>query len=670
MKNKILILGTMLRSKLIVLLLFIVANSILAQTDSRYVIDSSLNAISKIKTDTGKAYCYLSVAFEYKEIDTDTSLLYTQKALKLFQKASWDEGALACYYLMGMIYSDDIYDYDKALEYFNKELKGYQKLDDTLGIAEAYANIGMVYEYTDKFADALKYYFKSLNLSREVKDKELELSSLMNIGNVYGTVEEQEKSMDYYNKALKINEELGLEYDEALLLINIAVEYATSEEYDKALEYNQKALKILEKIDEPLIIAHVKENLGGIYYDMGKYNKAMNYLGESSAYFTKVDDKEYIVDNLVLKGSIYVEVATDKTGFMPDSKFFSASDDDNLQRGLDYLQQAKAMYDKGEVNSVSGLAGVYEMLSVAYEATGDVDKAFDSYKEFIQLQDSLLAQEDDKKIAQLEGQRAVALKDKELELQKLSVAKRRNEQMFLVGGILLLFILLGVTYRSLRQRGVSNRLLAAEKHKSEELLLNILPEEVADELKEKGSADATHFDAVTVLFTDFVAFSKASERMSSQELVDELHTCFKAFDEITAKYEIEKIKTIGDAYLAVCGLPVKDEKHAENVVSAAIEILEFTKERRAKLGDKTFDIRIGVHSGDVVAGIVGVKKFAYDIWGDTVNTAARMEQNSVAGKINISGKTYELVKDKFPCTYRGELEAKNKGKLKMYFVEV
>lgn len=205
--------------------------------------------------------------------------------------------------------------------------------------------------------------------------------------------------------------------------------------------------------------------------------------------------------------------------------------------------------------------------------------------------------------------------------------------------------------------------------KNEELLLNILPAEVAEELKEKGSADAKQFDNVTVLFTDFKSFTTVSQRLLPQELVNELHACFKGFDEICGKYNIEKIKTIGDAYLAVCGLPLADEKHAENVVNAALEIRGFMENRSKELGEKTFEVRIGINSGSVVAGIVGVKKFAYDIWGDTVNTAARMEQNSEVGKINISETTYELVKDIFTCTYRGEIDAKNKGKLKMYFAE-
>ena len=157
--------------------------------------------------------------------------------------------------------------------------------------------------------------------------------------------------------------------------------------------------------------------------------------------------------------------------------------------------------------------------------------------------------------------------------------------------------------------------------------------------------------------------------MNSQELIDELDTCFKAFDEIISNYNIEKIKTIGDSYISVTGIPVPDALHAENVVRAALDIREFMRNRLREIGDRTFEIRIGVHSGSVVAGIVGVKKFAYDIWGDTVNTAARMEQNSLPDKINISQSTHDLVHEKFECNYRGEIEAKNKGQLSMYFLE-
>jgi len=208
--------------------------------------------------------------------------------------------------------------------------------------------------------------------------------------------------------------------------------------------------------------------------------------------------------------------------------------------------------------------------------------------------------------------------------------------------------------------------------RSEALLLNILPRQIAEELKTKGSVEAKQFNSVTVMFTDFKNFTKISEALSPSELVSEIDYCFKAFDNIINRYNIEKIKTIGDSYMCAGGLPLANATHATDILSAAMEIQKFVEQHSCQKMDEhqeQFEIRIGVHTGPVVAGIVGVKKFAYDIWGDTVNIASRMESSGEAGKINISGSTYELVKEKFNCVHRGKIQAKNKGMIDMYFVE-
>ncbi len=239
------------------------------------------------------------------------------------------------------------------------------------------------------------------------------------------------------------------------------------------------------------------------------------------------------------------------------------------------------------------------------------------------------------------------------------------------------------------------------RRRSDELLLNILPGQVADELKAKGSAEAVQIDQVTVLFTDFKGFTAMSETLSPQELVRDLNECFSAFDKITEKYGIEKIKTIGDAYMAAGGLPTPNNTHATDVINAALEMRDFIsdgKSRKVAAGLPYFEIRIGIHTGPVVAGIVGVKKFQYDIWGDTVNTASRMESSGEVGMVNISEATYALVKDvrkvngdtrmangeegashspapihhspelAFHFTPRGKVQAKGKGEMEMYFV--
>jgi len=213
--------------------------------------------------------------------------------------------------------------------------------------------------------------------------------------------------------------------------------------------------------------------------------------------------------------------------------------------------------------------------------------------------------------------------------------------------------------------------LSDEKKKSDDLLLNILPAETALELKKFGKAKPRRYESVSVIFTDFKNFTKNSEKMTPEELVVQVDSYFTKFDEITHKYNIEKIKTIGDAYLCVSGLPVIDKNHAVNAVLAAIEMRDYVQSVAAEKepGDPSaFEMRIGIHSGPVVSGVVGFKKFAFDIWGDTVNTAARLETQSEASKINISSSTYELVKDLFNCEYRGRLLAKNKGEIDMYFI--
>ncbi len=242
------------------------------------------------------------------------------------------------------------------------------------------------------------------------------------------------------------------------------------------------------------------------------------------------------------------------------------------------------------------------------------------------------------------------------------------------GGVLAVLMALFFLFqrRTTLQLAAKNKIIEEEKRRSDELLLNILPVELANELKAHGSAQARNYENVTVLFTDFKDFTKISERLSPKLLVDEIDYCFRAFDDIVGKYNIEKIKTIGDAYLCAGGIPVEDSHDPIKVVKAAMEIQQFMetiKNERQGTDKPYFEIRIGIHTGPLVAGVVGSKKFAYDIWGDTVNTAARMEQNSEPGQVNISEATFQLVKKEFNCTHRGKLYAKNKGEIDMYFVD-
>ena len=263
--------------------------------------------------------------------------------------------------------------------------------------------------------------------------------------------------------------------------------------------------------------------------------------------------------------------------------------------------------------------------------------------------------------------------EQELQLQKAH--NFRNLLLVILAFALVIVFLIFKRYaENQKQKRIleeKNKAIQDEQQRSDELLLNILPSAVASELKAKGKAQAQSYERASVLFSDFKNFTAISEQLTPEQLVSELDTYFKAFDFIVTQYKLEKIKTIGDAYMCASGLSDRISTPI-NMIKAAIELQQFLNEMKAekiRLGQPYFEARIGIHTGPVVAGVVGVNKFAYDIWGDTVNIAARLQEASEAGCINISEATYREVQYSFKCHYRGKLPAKNKGDIDMYYVE-
>lgn len=273
--------------------------------------------------------------------------------------------------------------------------------------------------------------------------------------------------------------------------------------------------------------------------------------------------------------------------------------------------------------------------------------------------------------------RDLEIKNNQAEMQATKDANRRNMLLLILITFGVIAIIMARSYMRKRKTTIAlrqkNYLIIKEKQKSDDLLLNILPESVANELKEFGRTTSARFEHATVMFTDFKGFTRFSEDHSPEELVKMVDFYFSAFDDIVAKHHVEKIKTIGDAYLCVSGVPESSTNHVKNCIEAAIEISAFVSnsvKKKKEAGLPYLEIRIGIHAGPLVAGVVGSMKFAYDVWGDTVNIAARMEQSSEPGEINVSETVYEEVKTAYEFDFRGEIEAKNKGKLKMYFLGV
>jgi adenylate cyclase len=637
-------------------------------------LDSLIAELPKQKTDTNKAKLLMEIATGYSYIDGDEGIKYSKQLLSLSDKLGKkgaDEAAANAHGIMGDCYTFLLPDYKAAIEHYTKAITLSEKAGDYESVALYTGNIATAYDYMYNHTRALEYYLKAQQLNKLHGFQQQMAAVTANIGTVYQAIGDYDKALEYFLEALEMDERLGYERNAATVNMNISNIYLDKfKDYPKALSYADKALKYYEKTGNGDGISRVLTLRGHVHIGQNSYYEALdNYIKSRER---AIQDKDLRAEAVAAfnMATVYLAIVdriNSGNGNIPMPR-------ENGHK-VDIPRNKASLLNEALLNTNHTLAialeientrfryNCYENLRKIYTLKGDYKKAMAYTDSFHMFKDSIFTQDNREEIVRLSLQgefdmQRLADSLQTAEQQKISAMKLQRQKNYTYLGIAGILVLAGFSFFIVRER-----------RKSEKLLLNILPKEIANELKNRGATTAEHYDKVTVLFTDFVDFTKAGERMGSQALVEELHNCFKAFDGIMGRYGIEKIKTIGDAYLAVCGLPKADEQHAEKVVRAAKDIQDFMLQRHEQLGDKTFEVRIGVHSGEVVAGIVGVKKFAYDIWGDTVNTAARMESNSEPGKINISETTYDLVKDKFNCTYRGEIEAKGKGMLKMYFVE-
>ena len=536
-------------------------------------------------------------------------------------------------------------DAEKATDYADQCLALSQQIDYKRGIVKAYNSLGTVNMYLSNLPDALDYYQKALKIAGDLGDRKRTARLYGNIANIYIQQTQYDLALDNLQKAMAVSQELNDKEGVANDYNNMGSAYEYLKKYPQALENHLKSLKIRGEMGDIYGRSVSLNNIANVYMLEGDFDKAKENIVASIAIKEQIGDKYGLGNSYSILCSIYEE----KKNF--DSALAVA------QKELEIGKTIGALDIIGKAD---------EHLSAIYANMGNFKEAYQYHLLLQQIRDTVFNLQSSKQIGDLKTNFAV---EKEQLEAKDEAAKESQRQAFirnsLLAGLALMFLASGVFF-------FQRRRIAKEKRRSDELLLNILPEEVAEELKEKGSTEAKAFDEVTVIFTDFKSFTSISEKLSAKELVAEIDYCFKGFDKIMHKYNIEKIKTIGDSYMAAGGLPVANKTNAKDVVNAALEIIQLMenhKQQRIKQGKEVFEIRIGINSGPVVAGIVGIKKFAYDIWGDTVNLASRMESSGEAGKVNISGSTYELVKNDFNCIHRGKIPAKNKGEIDMYFVE-
>ncbi len=499
-------------------------------------------------------------------------------------------------------------------------------------------------------AQALEAYYNSLDHAHR-SDHGIGIGSLMiSIADTYSIMGNSENAQNYYQKGIKLLRKLGDSVKIATALLNAGDEFVNTKKYDSALVYFKESGVIFEKVNYLNGTAYNLGNTGMVYAELARDALAEQQINEAIKILGELEDYYPISVYLTYMADIYARRLDFNTAL------------GYLQRSLD-LAREYGLKDQ--------LSDAHLKLSELYENFGNYEESHNYYKQHIAYRDSVQNIASVQQMADLRTNYEVSQKQVEVDL--LNQQKKIRGIIVLATGIALFLIgllALGL-FRRNRYIKITNKIIAEEKTRSDNLLLNILPEETARELKEFGKVKAHRFESVTVLFTDFEGFTKYSEHLRPEVLVESVDFYYSKFDEIIERHGLEKIKTVGDAYMCAGGLPFQSEDHAWKIVLAAFEIIAFVEEARvnSKADQIRFNIRIGINSGPVVAGVVGTKKFAYDIWGDTVNVASRMESMSAPGKINISENTYALVKDLAACQYRGEIQVRNRGIMKMYFVE-
>lgn len=511
-------------------------------------------------------------------------------------------------------YKSAMNDYLQSKQYFDRE----NVRDEQLGILLHF--IGSVFKRQNNDAEALKWYEQIIELGREIKSKIIEAEGLYLSADIYNIMQDSIKDFQYSLAALNIYRDLKKYAMLEMMYMNISHYYMNADNWETAKMYLDSSYNIS-------LLNNSEQNLSTLFRYYAKYHSA--------------------------------------TG--------------NYKKAIEYIDLALEKAENSKSKKMMLLGDVHRTKAWIHYDFGNYKNAFESLDEYQYYWEKLINEQNSKIVHDLEARyqnekkkKEIELLNKEKALSYLELKSSQQRNIFLAICFLLACIFIVMIINRYRFIKKQKNLIEKEKQRSDELLLNILPAEMAEELKDSGTTKAKAFTMVTVMFTDFKDFTTVSEKVSAELLVDEIHACFSAFDRIIQKYKIEKIKTIGDSYMCASGLPVSNYTHAMDMVNAALEFRDFMLERKKEKeanNEIPFELRIGIHTGPVVAGIVGIKKFAYDIWGDTVNLAARMEQNSAAGKINISGSTYELVKDKFKCIHRGKIEAKNKGQIEMYFLE-
>ncbi len=529
-------------------------------------------------------------------------------------------------------------DPEKILKYSNELLRRSKASDSITYIIRAYVQKGNALRLKGDLNLALQSFLDGFKIANK-EERQLELGVLYkNIADVYSGMGDYQNAILNYKNAIPIlkAENDSIHYADALE--NIGDEYNLKLlKPDSALIFFKESGAIYRAKDYKLGMAYNLGNIGLAYALKGENGIAERNIGQATEMLEELGDYHPICVYLTYMSDIYAERGDWDAAFGFAHKSLELANQYSLKKQI---------------------SDAYLKLSELYEKRGNPDESLKYYKSHIAFRDSVT------NIGVVQEMANQRVAQKQIEVDLLNEKKNKqdiiNIAMIIIASLTIILLLTLYWYY---------RAISREKKTSENLLLNILPSDTAEELKEFGKVQAKKFDSVSVLFTDFKDFTRYSSTLTPENLVRSVDYYFSKFDEVIGKHGLEKIKTMGDSYMCAGGLHFHEDDHAIKMMQASFEMVQIMEESKNDSDNiMAYDIRIGVNTGPVVAGVVGTKKFAYDIWGDTVNVASRMESNSERGKINISQNTYLLIKDTYDCEYRGEIEVKNKGMMKMYYV--
>lgn len=550
--------------------------------------------------------------------------------------------------------------YSKTYIHFDTSYLFYKKAKFNKGIVSILNNSGGLFYTLGNYPKALDKFKEALKYSSNSKEPEIRAAISKNIGSIYKKINQFQNALKYYQTALADFEKTKNNNSLAQCHNAISVLYIEQNNFKEAIYHLKKADKLATTLNDILLKTETLSNFGFLFYKKGDKKKSLIKYQQSLYLAIKNNNHQYIAENKIAIGKILFE-----TKKLNQSIHL-------CQEGLKIAEKLGILLEKKEA---------CECLYKAYKKKGKPEQALHYFEIAKLCVDSLQSETTSNKVLDMEYQKEILLdrltyvkKKHQIQLKhREEIRTKEKQRNIFITSLLFICLIAIILWKQLKFVKKSKEQIQLEKDRSETLLLNILPEEIAKELKSNGYVSARDFSQVAILFTDFKSFTETAQKMTPQQLVEEINICFKEFDYICEKYNIEKIKTIGDSYMAAGGIPNPENYKLQNIVLAALEMQQVMKKRQCTnkfLNKHTFEMRIGIHAGPIVAGIVGVKKFQYDVWGDTVNTASRIESNGEVGKVNISETLYELIKDdpEFTFEYRGNIFAKGKGKIKMFFV--